>query len=138
MPQSRSASATTSSAGSARRSALRIRRVEIARDDPLPAGRRQLDQGRVAVVAPRVLEDREPARDDDGDALARLRSAWRGARDDAVRGEVEDPARVGDELVVGLAQRTALERFLDLRRLEYAHEVAVRVAAEGQLGVERV
>src|ERR671922_3103930 len=79
IPHSRSARAATTRAPTAL--ATRIGGVEVARLHPLPPGGRGLDQRRVGVRAPGVLEDGEAARDDERDAAVRPRRLGVGARD---------------------------------------------------------
>src|SRR5918997_3389802 len=115
--------------------AARIGGVEVAGLDALEAGGRRLDQRRVGVVAPGVLEHSEAARDHERDAAARPPLIGVRARDHAVARRAEDPPRVGHELVVGNGQRPAAQPLLHGGRIEDAYEVVMGGAAEGQLGV---
>src|SRR5262245_2852899 len=83
MPHSRRPRAPRSRAMTAQLAA-RIRGVEVARLHERPAGRRGLDERRVRVVAPGVLEDREAAGDHQRDAAPRPPLVGVGARDHAI------------------------------------------------------
>src|SRR6478609_5829850 len=110
-PISRSASATMKSAATAaghrnrRRSAADIGGVEPRGLDPFEAWRGNLDARVVGGIGPRVLEDREAARDDDRHALGLQRHvsivaiALRSSADVAVA-ETGDPAGIRDDLVI--------------------------------------
>src|SRR5436190_1867178 len=133
-PASSSATATPQRA----RSAAGIR-AEVARGGD--AGEVRLWQelpGNGRVVDRRICEllDREGGavdreqRDAATRALDRRRVA---AGKHAILARLENPARLGDQLVVGDRQRPAAQRRSDLRLLEQPDQGAVAVSAERQV-----
>src|SRR5215218_7218633 len=110
--------------------------------DPLVAGHRQRvadvlpvgDVGREALAQQR-LAARRVDRHATTEARLRLRVA---ARDDLVLAGVQDPTRVGHQLVVRHRHRPALQAGLDLRVAQQLLQGGVRLAAERELEIEGV